>query len=263
MAMTYRTIDVAVDARGVARLTLNRPEAHNAFSTEMMEEIAAAAGRLDRDPAARVVVLTGAGESFCAGGDLKWMETVLDLAPEARVAASRKIADLLAALDRLSKPLIARVNGQAYGGGVGLISVADIAVAAEDARFGLTEVRLGLIPANIGPYVVKRLGEARAREVMLGGRRFGVEEALRIGLIARAVPADGLDAAVEEEIAGFLASAPQAIADTKRLVAHIARHGAEASIDHAMARLAETWAGEEAREGITAFLERRKPAWTE
>ena len=259
--MTFETLRLDIDRRGVARLTLDRPEAHNAFSAAMMAEIPEAVRRIEADDAVRVAVLTGAGESFCAGGDLKWMRGVLDLPRERRVAESRRIADLLGALDRLSVPLVGRVNGQAYGGGVGLVSVCDIAIAADDARFGLTEVRLGLIPANIGPYVVKRLGEARSREVFLSGRRFDAAEALRIGLIARAVPAADLDAAVEAEVAAILACGPRAVADAKRLVFHIARHGAEASIDHAMDLLAETWAGEEAHEGIAAFLERRPPAW--
>ncbi len=170
--MTYETLAIERDARGVARLTLNRPEAHNALGGPMLEELPAAARELDADSEVRVVVLTGAGESFCAGGDLRWMQEASRLDRAGRIASSGKIAAMLRALDRLSKPLVGRINGQAYGGGVGLVAVCDVAIAARDARFGLTEVRLGLLPANVGPYVVKKLGEAKAREIFFNGKLF-------------------------------------------------------------------------------------------
>lgn len=260
--MAYETILVERDARGVARLTLNRPEAHNALSARMLEELPQAARELDGDPAVRVVILTGAGESFCAGGDLRWMQETNKLDRAGRIASSGKVAALLAALDGLSKPLVGRINGQAYAGGIGLLSVSDIAIAVRGARFGLTEVRLGLIPANIGPYVVRRIGEAKAREVMLNAKPFDADEGLRLGLVSQVVEPAALDAAVEREIGFFLKCAPWAVAETKALVRHIVRHGAAESIEHAIQRLADAWEGAESKEGIAAFFEKRKPSWT-
>jgi methylglutaconyl-CoA hydratase len=260
--MAYRSLTLETDARGIARLTLNQPESHNALSAAMLEELPRAAASLDRDAGVRVVVLTGAGASFCAGGDLRWMQAARTQGRAVRIAESRKIGAVLAALDRLSKPLIGRIQGAAYGGGVGLIAVCDVSIAARGARFGLTETRLGLIPANIGPYVVTRLGVARAREVMLNAKLFDADEAARIGLISRAVDAAELDAEVEREAGYFLSSGPHAVAAAKAMVQHIARHGAAENIDYAIERLADTWQGDESREGIAAFLEKRKPNWT-
>jgi methylglutaconyl-CoA hydratase len=259
--MAYETLTVARDARGIARLTLNRPEVHNALGGRLLDELPAAARELDVDPEVRVVVLTGAGESFCAGGDLRWMQEMSKLDRAARIAASGKIAILLGALDRLSKPLVGRINGQAYGGGVGLIAVCDVAIAARGSRFGLTEVRLGLIPANIGPYVVKKLGEAKAREVFFNGKLFDAEEALRLGLVSKVVEPAALDQAVEGEAALFLKCGPRAVAESKALIHHIVRHGAAASVDHAIERLADAWEGEESKEGIAAYFAKRKPDW--
>lgn len=259
--MGFETILLDIDDRGVARLTLNRPQAHNAMSARLMQEVPAAVQRVSADKTVRAVVLTGAGESFCAGGDLKWMQEVRQLAADKRLAESRRVANILGALDSLSVPLIGRVNGPAYGGGVGLMSVCDVVVAVADACFSLSEVKLGLIPANIGPYVVKRLGEANARRVMLNAMRFDAAEAQRLGLVSRVVAADALDAAVAEEIDFILACGPEAVAATKRLIAYIDRHGPEASIDHAMAELARIWEGDESREGIAAFFDRRPPTW--
>ncbi len=259
--MTYETLTIESDARGVARLTLNRPEAHNALGGRMLDELPAAARELDADSGVRVVVLTGAGESFCAGGDLRWMQEASRLSRAGRIASSGKIAAMLRALDRLSKPLVGRINGQAYGGGVGLVAVCDVAIAARDARFGLTEVRLGLLPANVGPYVVKKLGEAKAREVFFNGKLFDAAEALRLGLVSQVVEATALDEAVEREAAHFLKCGPRAVAESKALIHHIAAHGAMASLDHAIERLADAWEGEESREGIAAFFARRKPSW--
>lgn len=258
----FDTLTIETDARGVARLTLNLPKTHNALSERLLEELPAAARALDGDRAVRAVVLTGAGESFCAGGDLRWMQAVRTLDRRGRIAESGKIAALLGVLDNLSKPLIGRINGQAYGGGLGLIAVCDVAVAARGARFGLTELRLGLIPANIGPYVVKRLGEARAREVFLNSKLFDADEALRLGLVSQVVEPGELDAAVEREVSYVLKCAPGAVASAKALLHHIARHGTDGSIDHAIERLADAWEGAESAEGIEAFFAKRKPSWT-
>lgn len=253
-------LEVATDARGVATLTLNRPARHNALSAGLIAALADAAARLGADPAVRVVVLTGAGASFCAGGDLEWMRAQIGADGPARAAAARQLAAMLAALDGLDKPLIGRINGQAFGGGVGLIAVCDAAVAAAGARFGLTETRLGLIPATIGPYVAARLGPA-ARRVFFTPRLFDAAEAVGLGLIGRAVPAEALDAAVEAEVAPCLAAAPGAVAEGKRLLRRLSPAVDAATIEDSVAALVRRWESPESAEGIAAFFAGRRPAW--
>ncbi|MFW5641839.1 MAG: crotonase/enoyl-CoA hydratase family protein [Roseicyclus sp.] len=255
------TIGIEVDGRGVARLTLNRPEKHNAMNAGMIVELTEAADRLGRDPAVRVVVLTGAGRSFSAGGDLGWMRAQMEADGETRAREARSLARMLGALDRMPRPLIGRVQGQAFGGGVGLISVCDVAVAAEGATFGLTEVRLGLIPATIGPYVVARMGAARARSVFFSGRVFPAEEAVALGLLSRVVAPDALDEAIEAEIEPYLSAAPGAVAAGKALVADLGGGAGEAEIARSIDALVARWESRESAEGIAAFFEKRKASW--
>ncbi|MBD9374717.1 crotonase/enoyl-CoA hydratase family protein [Rhizobium sp. ARZ01] len=259
--MKFETISIAADSRGVATLMLARPEQHNALSARMIAELTQAASQLGDDPAVRVVVLTGEGASFCAGGDLKWMKEQASATREQRIAEARKLAVMLKALRELPKPLIARVNGQAYGGGVGLISVCDTAIAASDARFGLTETRLGLIPATISPYVIARIGSANALRYFTSARLFGADEALTVGLLNAEVEAEGLDAAVEREVAQYFATAPGAVAAAKALVHSVAAPIDESLIEMTLTRLADTWETAEAAEGIAAFFEKRPASW--
>lgn len=258
----YETIRLETDARGVATLTLNRPEKHNAMNAQMLDDLAAAAQALATDDSVRVVVLTGAGKSFCAGGDLAWMQAQMEMDAATRRAESAKLAIMLKALNEMPKPVIGRVQGNVFGGGVGMASVCDVAIGADTVTMGLTEVRLGLIPANIGPYVIARMGEAMARRVFFSGRLFKADEAVTLGLLARAVPAGDLDAAIEAEIAPYLACAPGAVAAAKALARRFGPVIDQAAIDHAVDALARTWEGDEAREGIAAFFGRRKPGWT-
>jgi methylglutaconyl-CoA hydratase len=260
--MTWTTITIERDARGVALLTLNRPEKHNVLSGDMCDEIAAAAADLDADAAVRLVVLTGAGRSFCAGGDLGWMRAQFDASRAGRIAEARRLAGMLQALNTLGKPLIGRINGAAYGGGVGLVAVCDSAVAVDSARFGLTETRLGLIPATISPYVVARVGE-RVRGVFLSARIFDAAEARTLGLVARVASPDGLDAAVEAEVAPYFATAPAAVAAAKRLARSLGPRIDAEVIEATIARLADAWETPEAQAGITAFLEKRPAPWAE
>ncbi|WP_414898181.1 crotonase/enoyl-CoA hydratase family protein [Rhodovulum sp. YEN HP10] len=255
-------LEIVIDGRGVARLTLRRAEKHNALSSDLIAALTAAAGRLGADPSVRAVVLTGAGESFCAGGDLGWMKAQMQADGASRATEARKLAAMLRALNEMPKPLIGRVQGQAYGGGVGLIAVCDVAIGVETARFALTETRLGLTPATIGPYVVARLGAARARRVFMSGRRFDAAEAVGLGLLARAVPDAALEAAVEAEIAPYLACAPGAVALAKAQVLSLGPRIDEAAIEASIAQLVAAWETEEAAEGIAAFFARRKPAWS-
>ncbi|MDI7861798.1 crotonase/enoyl-CoA hydratase family protein [Rhizobiaceae bacterium n13] len=259
--MDFGTIKLATDARGVTTLTLDRPDQHNALSAELIADLTRAAAAIAGDPAIRVVVLTGAGASFCAGGDLGWMKAQMVATRDQRMAEARKLAHMLRALNTLPKPLIARVNGQAYGGGVGLISVCDVAISVSAARFGLTETRLGLIPATISPYVAARLGEATLRRLALSGRIFDASEAFHIGLVSAVVEPADLDRAVEREVAACLGAAPGAITSTKSLLRALGTRIDDEVIEMTIARLADTWETQEAEEGVAAFFDKRPPPW--
>ncbi len=255
------TLRVEIDGRGVAVLTLDRPDKHNALNAELIAALSEAARQLGRDPQVRVVVLTGAGASFCAGGDLAWMKAQMAADAVTRAREARALAEMLQALNTLPQPLIARVQGQAFGGGIGMMAVADVAIGVDSATFGLTETRLGLIPATIGPYVVARMGEAMARRVFFSARRFDADEAVRLGLLARAVAETALDAAVEAEVEPYLACAPGAVAEAKALVRSLGPRIDDSVIDASIEALIERWKSDEAVEGISAFFDRRPPKW--
>lgn len=259
--MTWQTVSLEVDGRGVGLLVLDRPEKHNAMNGRMISELRQAVAAIREDSRIRVVVLTGAGKSFCAGADLRWMEAQAAGDRQGRIAEARSLATMLGDLNELDKPLIARINGNAFGGALGLISVADIVVASDRARFGFTEVRLGLIPATIGPYVVARMGEGRARRVFFSGRLFGAGEAGELGLVGRVATPAGLDEAVEEEVVPFLSAAPGAVSRAKALVRELSPYPGRAATETTIARLADTWETAEATEGIRAFFDKRQPAW--
>lgn len=257
----FDTITVTTDARGVATLKLDRAEKHNAMSAQMIAELTQAASDLGQDASVRVVVLTGEGKSFCAGGDLGWMQDRMAADPETRFAEARKLAEMLQALNTLPKPLIGALQGNAFGGGVGLAAVCDVALGVETLKMGLTETKLGLIPATIGPYVIARMGEARARRVFMSARLFDATEAVTLGLLAKVVPADELADAVEAEVRPYLACAPGAVASAKALVRDLGPKIDEQVIDHTINALVARWETDEALEGIGAFFDKRKPAW--
>lgn len=253
----YNTLSVETDDRNVTSLTLNRPDKRNAMSGEMIAELAQFAATCT----ARAVVLSGAGNVFCAGGDLNWMKAQIAADRATRMTEARKLADMLGVLNELPCPLIARLHGGAFGGGVGLACVADVSIAAEGTKFGLTETRLGLIPATIGPYVIARMGEGRARRVFMSSRVFGTAEAEALAIIAKTVPTADLDTAVEAEIAPYLATAPGAVARSKALARALGPRIDAAVIDETITRLADTWETEEARQGIDAFLNKQHAPW--
>ena len=255
------TLKLETDRRGVATLTLNRADRHNAMSGQMIADLAGAAARLAADETVRVVILTGAGRTFCAGGDLGWMQAQMAAGPETRFAEARKLAEMLQALNTLPKPLIGAVQGNAFGGGIGLAAVCDVAIGADHLKMGLTETRLGLIPATIGPYVVARMGEARARRVFMSARLFGAREAVELGLLARVVPGADLADAIEAEVAPYLACAPGAVAAAKALVRDLGPRIDDATLDRTINALVSQWESDEAAEGIAAFFEKRKPGW--
>ncbi|RKT30424.1 methylglutaconyl-CoA hydratase [Roseovarius halotolerans] len=257
----FETITIERDGRGVATLWLDRAEKHNAMSAQMIAELTQAAGELGADASVRAVVLAAKGKTFCAGGDLGWMRDQFDADPETRAKEARKLAQMLQALNTLPKPLIGRIQGNAFGGGVGMASVCDVAIGADHVLMALTETRLGLIPATIGPYVCARMGEGRARRVFMSGRRFGAEEAVTLDLLARAVPEAELDTAVEAEVEPYLSCAPEAVARAKALLRGFGPRIDQGVIDHSVGELIACWEGEEAREGIGAFFDKRKAPW--
>lgn len=258
----YETIKLSMDARGVAHLTLARPDKHNALNAQLIRELRQAAAHLAADPAIRIVVLAAEGKSFCAGADLAWMREQAGKDRAGRLAEASELALMLRDLDSLPKPLIGRVQGPAYGGGVGLMAACDIVIAAESASFALTEAKLGLIPATIGPYVVRRMGEGHARRVFMNARRFTAVEAQTLGLVSTVAPANKLDEAIKAEAAAFLDCAPGAVADAKALCLRLARHPGDDHLAWTAERLADRWETMEAREGISAFFERRPPPWS-
>lgn len=249
------------DGHGVATLWLARAEKHNALSAEMLTELEAAAHALAARDDVRVVVLAAEGKSFCAGGDLAWMQAQFAMDAATRRVESARIATALGALYALPQPLIGRVQGNAFGGGLGLAAVCDVTLGADHIRMGLTEVRLGLIPANIGPYVLARMGAVRAAEVFMNGRLFDAAEAVRLGLLTRAVPTDMLDRAVAAEVAPYLACAPGAVRDAKRLLRHLSGGVDGAAVEHAIDALSARWETAEAQAGIAAFLDKRPAPW--
>ena len=259
--MSFETVLIDRDQRGIATLTLNRPEKHNALNARMIADLTGAAAELAADAEIRAVVLTGAGRSFCAGGDLAWMREQTGASRAGRIAEATRLALMLKALNELPKPLIGRVQGQAFGGGMGMMSVCDVTIAVTGPRFGFTEARLGLIPATISPYVVARMGLAHAREVFASARLFDAHEAVRLGLATRAVDPEDLDAAIETEIAPCLGAAPGAAAASKALLLRLSRPIDAATIEMTAAALADQWETDEAAEGIAAFFERRPAPW--
>ncbi len=259
----FQTILLDIDARGVANLTLNRPEKHNSLNAEMIEELRDAFRQIEDNKDVRVVVLSGEGESFCAGGDLGWMRQQVEADRDERIHQAMQLANMLGQLDRLSKPTIARVNGQAYGGGIGMMAVCDIVIAVNDARFALTETKLGLVPATIGPFIIRRMGEGAVRRVALNAQPFKGDVAVGLGLVSEAVAVDQLDAAVEKHIDWILQCAPGAISNTKGWMMHLARHPNEDHTSTSAKRLADRWEEVECEEGLSSFLNRTKPSWQE
>jgi methylglutaconyl-CoA hydratase len=252
--MTYNTIEVSIDARGIATLTLARPEKHNAMNSEMMAEITAAANALGADASVRAVILAAKGKSFCAGADLNWMRAQAAQDRAGKIAEARVLANMLADLNALPKPLIGRVEGNAYGGGIGMMAVCDIVVAVGGLRFALTETKLGLIPATIGPFVLRRLSETYARQVFFTAKSFDTELALRAGLVSSVCGADEMDAAIEAEIKPILQSAPGAVAQAKALLQQMQGRDVKNDIELTVNALADRWETDEAQQRIAAFF---------
>jgi len=246
----------------IARIYLNRPEVHNAFNEVMIAELTEIFKRVSDDDAVRVVVLAGNGKSFSAGADLNWMKKMINYSYEQNLDDSLKLAELFYLMYSLPKPIIARVNGAAIGGGTGLVAVCDIAIASENAKFSLSEVKLGLVPACISPYVIRKVGEGRCREFFLTGERLIAKRAMELGLVNQVVPLEELNQAVQEKANQLISSGPKAIAMCKELLKNVPGMDFDKVKTYTADMIARMRIGDEGQEGMNAFLEKRKSKWT-
>ncbi len=245
----------------VAHVTLNRPEVRNAFNAELIAELRRAFERLSNDDALRAVILSGAGKTFCGGADINWMRDSLELSHQENVSDAKRMSEMFTTIDRCSRPVIARVHGAALGGGSGLVAVCDVAIAADDALFGFTETKLGILPAVISPFVIRKIGVSYARALFLTGERFGAERAASIGLIHEVVRFEDLDTAVDRVVDEIKTGGRDAIALAKKTIFDVTADPRNAREITAQA-IAQQRTSPEGQEGLRAFLERRKPKWS-
>ncbi|KPL01118.1 MAG: hypothetical protein AMJ91_01555 [candidate division Zixibacteria bacterium SM23_73_3] len=258
----FKTISYSFKDR-ITTVTLNRPEVHNAFNEVMIAELTEIFKEILKDESVRVVVLTGNGKSFSAGADLNWMKKMINYSYEQNLEDSLKLAELFYLMYSLPKPIIARVNGAAIGGGTGLVAVCDIAIASENAKFSLSEVKLGLIPACISPYVIRKVGEGRCREFFLTGERLIAKRAMELGLVNQVVSPEELDQAVQEKADQLISSGPKAITMCKELLRNVPGMSFEKAKTYTADMIAQMRIRDEGQEGMIAFLEKRKPKWIE
>ena len=261
--MNWKTLDVQTDERGVARIRLNTPEKRNVLSALMIAELTEMAGTIGNDSKTRAIVLSGAGSTFCAGADLNWMKAQVEADRVQRMREARKLAEMLQALNTIRAPLIGRLHGGAFGGGIGMACVCDVTLADSTTKFCFAETRLGIIPATIGPYVLARMGEGNARRVFMSARVFDAVEAERLGIVSRVVAAEDVDQAVAAEVAPYLQVAPGAVAAAKKLARDLGPRIDAEVIDDTIRRLADAWEGPEAKHGIAAFLDKQPPKWAQ
>ena len=259
--MAYQTLDISIGAK-VATVTLNRPDVRNAFNETTIAELALAFDELGRDEMVRAIVLAANGPAFCAGADLNWMKKMAGYSDAENLADAAKLADMLRTIYLCPKPVVARVQGDCYAGGMGLVAACDIAVSAADAGYCLSEVKLGLIPGTISPYVIKAMGENAARRYFITAERFTAQEAHRIGFVHEVVAADALDATVAGIVKALVNNSPNAVCQAKVLVRDMAGQDVGDALLHDTAeRIAQIRASSEGREGVASFLEKRKPSW--
>lgn len=261
--MTAAPLITEISGRGVATVTLRRPDIHNAFDDVLIDRLRRELQGLANDPVVRVVVLAAEGKSFSAGADLNWMKRMSGYERAENIDDAKNLGKLMATLHRMPQPTVAIVQGPAYGGGVGLVAACDIAIASEDASFCLSEVRLGLIPAVIGPYVVAAIGEREATRYMLTAEKFSATEAQRIRLVQDVVPADKLQDRRNEVIDNLLKGGPKALSEVKNLISYITKSATqdEKVVRDTAGHIARVRATDEGQEGVSAFLEKRKPSW--
>ena len=259
--MTYKTLLVD-ETDGIVFVTLNRPDVHNAFNDELISEAIDFFGSIASNLTARAIVLRSGGPNFCAGADLNWMSRMVSYTRDENVRDSSQTAKMFALIDECPLPIIGRVQGAAIGGGVGLVAVCDIAIAMRESKFGLSEVKLGILPAVISPYVIAKIGESHARALFLTGERFDAERALRIGLVHKLVDdSDSLDAAVNDALSQLMSSAPEAVRACKKLIAYVAHHELADAIPYTIEAIAERRVSSEGQQGMNAFLKKQKAPW--
>lgn len=257
--MKYTTITCRIDG-AVATIAFNRPEIHNAFNATVITELTHAFSQIGKS-LVRIVVLTGEGKSFCSGADLNWMRSVINQSFEENLAEATALAELFYLIYSLKQPVIARVNGAAIGGGTGFVAVCDLAIAARSAKFSFSEVKIGVVPACIGPYVVKKLGEGKARELFITGERMDAARAHEVGLVNRVVDDDRLDAAVSDMVQSVLTSGPEAIAMAKTLIGNVPSMPPDKFKPYTAEMIARLRISKEGQEGMDAYLNKRTPSW--
>ncbi len=245
----------------IAQVIFNRPEIHNAFNSTVISEMSQVFYQIAKEDTLRAVVLTGAGKSFCAGADLNWMKSVKEQGYETNLNESNSLADLFYQIYTCKLPVIGRINGAAIGGGTGFVALCDIAIAAKSAVFSFSEVKIGLVPACIGPYVIKKMGEGRARELFITGERMTAERALQVGLVNKVVDDAMLDSSVKELLDAILSSGPNAVAMAKKLINEVPEMSSEEFRPYTAEMIARLRVSEEGQEGMDAFLNKRKPKW--
>ncbi len=251
-----------IDQRGVATVTLNRPELHNAFNDDLIRDLIVCFNDLENNSGIRLVVLTGEGKSFCAGADLNWMKRMKDYTHEENVKDSQVLAELFTVINRFSRPVIGKINGSALGGGAGLVACCDYVLAVDTATIAFTEVRLGLLPAVISPFVIAKIGESHARASFLSGAKISMSRAFVMGLVHQVTTSEHLDADLEKIVADFLLAGPSAAVRAKELVNRVVRaETIEDARDFTCEMIAKARAGIEGQEGMSALLEKRKASW--
>ena len=256
--MTSSSLLINTDPRGVCTVSINRPEKHNAFNSEIIHELLGALVRIDTDAAVRVVVISGVGESFSSGADLEWMRASAEFDEASNIRDAKQLSDLMRVLYDLKKPTIARINGSAFGGALGLIACCDIAIAVDTAKFAFSEVRLGLAPVVISPYILMSMGPRHARRLFLTAERFSAAEALTLDLLHKVCNAADLDNEIEKQVAMLLKAGPQAIKACKALVPRLTNEQIDTELTVLIAKLRTSAEGQE---GLTAFFEKREPGW--
>ena len=259
--MNFEDIKLLKLSDGVVSLALNRPGKRNALSENMIKELVTAINIIDEDKDCRLIKLEGEGEVFCAGGDLEWMKEQANSTREKRINEARKLAKMFRILNSVFKPILGVIRGDAYGGGIGLISICDYSISSSAAKFGLTESRLGLIPATISPYVISRIGESNCRDIFLSGEIFNAEKANKIGLVNEVVKPSDLEKSVDSYISFFKKTSRQAVSSSKALIQTLRPKVSDKLIDETARRLADTWESNDAQKGIKGFLDKSKVIW--
>lgn len=259
---THSALIYNVDSYGIAEITLNRPEIRNAFDDKLISQLIDRFKQAESTPEVRVILLNATGKHFSAGADLNWMKSMVSASNEENLADSKQLAQLMFTINHVKKPVVTKVQGAAFGGAIGLIACSDIVIADEDSKYALSEVKLGLSPATISPYVIDAIGQRRARHLFLTGEVFDAQKALEIGLISEVAPAASINERIQHVIALLLNNGPIALAKTKSLIKHVAKSPRDQKLtDYTCQLIADLRVSEEGQEGLTAFFEKRPPQW--